>query len=128
MPHAIGTKIEGIKNLGMEYPLDFTYTISVDREPTYETPISGNLDRVEGEVPVRVNKTSINITADLVGEKLDPFLKITGQRADLTVKLSDIGFAEDFTDNNLGEMQQFKLVGNLVYPEPIPEASTFGLP
>lgn len=121
VPHAVGTKIEGVKNLGMEYPIDFTYTISVDREPTYEIPVSGNLDKSEGEVPVRVNKTSINITADLVGEKLDPFLKITGQRADLTVKLSDIGFTEDFTDNNLGEMQQFKLVGNLVYPEPIPE-------
>ena len=104
----------------MEYPLDFTYTISVDRDPTYHVLQSGNIGD-DGEIPVRVNKTSIDITADIMGEKLDPYLKITGQRADLTVRLSDIGFETGFTDNNKGELVEFRLIGNLVYPEPIPE-------
>ena len=120
VPHAVGTKIEGIQNLGMEHPIDFNYTISVEREPTYEIPVSGNLD-LNGEVPVRVNKTAIDVTAEIIGEKLDPYLKITGQRAELTIKMSDIGFDKSFTDNNLGQMREFKLVGNLVYPEPIPQ-------
>lgn len=120
VPHSVGTKLEGIENIGMEYPLDFTYSISVDRSPTYHIPESGVIGD-DGEIPVRVNKTSIDITADIMGEKLDPYLKITGQRADLVVRLSDIGFETGFTDNNKGEIGEFRLVGNLVYPEPIPE-------
>lgn len=120
VPHAIGTQLDGIQNIGMEYPLDFTYTISVDRDPVYHIPQSGSIGD-DGEIPVRVNKTSIDITADIMGEKLDPYLKITGQRADLTVRLSDIGFETGFTDNNQGELGEFRLIGNLVYPEPIPE-------
>ena len=120
VPHAVGTKIEGIKNIGMEYPLDFTYTVSTDRSPTYEMDISGYLGD-GGEVPVRVNKESIDITAQVMGEKLDPYLQITGQRADLNVKLSDIGFSEEFTDNNQGLLGEFRLIGNVVYPEKTPE-------
>lgn len=120
VPHALGTKIKGVENLGMEHPVDFTYAINVSRDPTYEVPLSGNLDE-GGEVPVRVNKTSIDITAEIIGEKLDPYLKITGQRAELTIGLGDIGFSKSFLDNNQGELREFKLVGNLVYPEPIPE-------
>jgi len=120
VPHSIGTKIQGIENIGMEYPLEFTYTISVDREPTYSIPESGTIGD-DGEIPTRVSKDAIDITAEIMGEKLDPYLKITGQRADLTVKLSDIGFESGFTDNNFHELGEFKLIGNLVYPEPVPE-------
>lgn len=120
IPHALGTKIKGVENLGMEHPVDFTYAINVNREPAYEMPLMGNLSE-DGEVPTRVNKTSIDITAEIIGEKLDPYLKITGQRAELTIGLGDIGFSESFLDNNQGELREFKLVGNLVYPEPIPE-------
>jgi hypothetical protein len=120
IPHGLTSKIEGIENVGMEYPLEFNYSISVDREPAYELPLSGKLSE-NGEVPTRVNKKSIDVTAEVVGEKLDPFLKITGQRAELKISLNDLGFSKDFTDNNLGEMREFKLVGNLVYPEPIPQ-------
>jgi hypothetical protein len=116
VPHAVGTKIEGIENIGMEYPLDFTYTVSVERVPTYEIDASGNMGE-GGEVPVRVNKQSIDITAQIMGEKLDPYLQITGQRADLNVKLSDIGFSKEFTDNNQGLLGEFRLIGNVVYPE-----------
>lgn len=127
VPHSLSTQIEGIENIGMEYPLDFTYSINVEREPTYVIPESGNIGD-DGEVPVRVSKKSIDITAQIMGEKLDPFLKITGQRADLTVRLSDIGFETGFSDNNQGELAQFKLIGNLVYPEPVPEiAKSYGV-
>ncbi len=116
VPHAVGTKIDGIKNIGMEFPLDFTYTVEAERLPTYEMDISGNIGE-GGEVPVRVNKQAIDITAQIMGEKLDPYLQITGQRADLNVKLSDIGFSEEFTDNNQGLLGEFRLIGNVVYPE-----------
>ena len=52
-----------------------------------------------------------------MGEKLDPYLQITGQRADLNVKLSDIGFSKEFTDNNPRLLGEFRLIGNVVYPE-----------
>jgi hypothetical protein len=127
IPHALGSKIEGAENVGMEHPIDFSYTITVDREPTYEVPLSGNLDE-SGEVPVRVNKTSIDVTAEIIGEKLDPYLQITGQRAEIHVTLGDIGFSKDFTDNNIGEMREFRLVGNLTYPEPVsPELISYGV-
>jgi hypothetical protein len=116
VPHAVGTQIDGIKNIGMEFPLDFTYTVSTERLPTYEMDTSGNLGE-GGEVPVRVNKQSIDITAQIMGEKLDPYLQITGQRADLNVRLSDIGFSKEFTDNNQGLLGEFRLIGNVVYPE-----------
>lgn len=116
VPHAVGTQIDGIKNIGMEFPLDFTYTVTSERLPTYEMDASGNLGP-GGEVPVRVNKQAIDITAQIMGEKLDPYLQITGQRADLNVKLSDIGFSKEFTDNNQGLLGEFRLIGNVVYPE-----------
>ena len=110
VPHAINTKIEGSSDVGISYPLDFSYSISASRNPCFEVPLSGNQD-AGGEVPVRVTKEAINITASIQGEKLDPYLKITGQRADLNVKLSDIGFNTGFTDNKFGVLKEFKLYG-----------------
>ena len=43
VPHAVGTQIDGIKNIGMEFPLDFTYTVKAERLPTYEMDPSGNI-------------------------------------------------------------------------------------
>ena len=83
-------------------------------------PIEGNEDEF-GELPVRVTKENVDVEVRIDGEKLDPYLKITGQRAEISVSLADIGFSEEFSDNNFGELKNFNLVGNLVYPEPIPE-------
>jgi len=120
VPHAINTKLKGTEDVGIKYPLDFNYTISCQRNPGYEVPLSGEKDPL-GEIPVRVTKESIDITARIQGEKLDPYLKIEGKRADLTVELSDIGFSKEFTDNNFGKLKEFKLVGSLTYPQPVPE-------
>ena len=57
----------------------------------------------------------------LQGEKLDPFLKLTGQRADVTIKLSDLGFEESYSDNNFGELKEFRLLGNLILPDEVPQ-------
>ena len=120
IPHAINTKILGVDGIGIEYPLNFSYSIMANRAPEIPVPISGYSDS-EGELPVRVSKNEIDISVQIQGEKLDPFLKITGQRADVTVKLSDIGFDKDFLDNNMGELKEFKLLGNLVLPDEVPE-------
>ena len=110
VPHAINTKIEGSSDAGISYPLNFSYNIAATRNPSFEVPLSGSAG-TDGEVPVRVTKESIDITASINGEKLDPYLKITGKRADLNVKLSDIGFNTGFTDNKFGKLKDFKLYG-----------------
>ena len=119
VPHAINTKIGGIKDAGIEYPLNFSYNIAATRNPSFQVPVSGNDDPL-GDVPARVTKEAITITAKIQGEKLDPHLKITGKRADLTVELSDIGFSKEFTDNNFGLLKKFHLEGELVLPQPQP--------
>ena len=55
----------------MEFPLDFTYTVTSERLPTYEMDASGNLG-TGGEVPVRVNKQAIDITAQIMGDNWHP--------------------------------------------------------
>jgi hypothetical protein len=120
VPHAMNTKIYGANSVGIQYPLSFSYSIYANQIPEIPVPISGYADD-DGELPVRVAKNEVDITIDLEGEKLDPFLKITGQRADVTISLSDIGFDENFTDNNFGKLKEFKLAGNLVLPDAVPE-------
>ena len=121
VPHAMNTKVYGANGIGIDYPLNFNYTISANRYPELNVPIDGFIDD-EGELPNRVAKNEIDITISIEGEKLDPFLKITGQRADITILLSDIGFEEEFTDNNFGKLNEFKLAGNLVLPVVVPAA------
>lgn len=127
VPHAMNTRIYGANSVGINYPLAFDYNISANRVPEIPVPISGYLDD-DGELPTRVCKNEIDITVSIEGEKLDPFLKITGQRADVTIKLSDIGFEEEFTDNNYGELKEFKLAGKLTLPEEVPaELEQYGV-
>jgi len=128
VPHAMNTKIHGTNGIGIDYPLNFNYNISTNRYPELNVPISGFQDE-DGELPTRVTKNEIDITISIEGEKLDPFLKITGQRADITVSLSDIGFsAEDYPDNHYGNLKDFKLAGNLVLPEAVPtELQQYGV-
>ena len=127
VPHAMNTKVYGANGIGIEYPLSFSYNISANRYPELNVPISGFMDD-DGELPTRVTKNEIDITISIEGEKLDPFLKITGQRADITILLSDIGFEEEFTDNNYGKLNEFKLAGNLVLPDVVPaELEQYGV-
>jgi len=110
VPSAVNTKVEGSEDAGISYPISFSYTINAQRKPSFQLPVSGNKDP-NGELPARVTKEAINITAKINGEKLDTFLKITGKRADLNIKLSDIGFNKAFTDSNFGVLKEFKLYG-----------------
>jgi hypothetical protein len=127
VPHAINTKLIGASGIGIDYPLNFEYSISSNRSPEIPVPISGKIDE-EGEVPTRVTKDQIEISIRIQGEKLDPFLKISGQRASVVVELSDIGFNKDFTDNNAGLLKKFALAGSLVYPElPSQELRDYGV-
>jgi len=127
VPHAINTKVEGASDVGIEYPLNFTYKITSRRNPEVPVPLSGKMDD-DGELPVRVTKEDIDISIRIEGEKLDPFLKISGQRADVTVSLSDIGFSKEFTDNNQGLMKEFRLAGSLVHPDlPSQELKDYGV-
>ena len=110
VPHAVNTKINGSNDVGISYPLDFSYSISAARNPSFELPLSGNQD-TGGEVPTRVTKEAINITAKIRGERLDPYLTITGKRANLNIQLKDLGFETGFTDNNIGTLKEFSLYG-----------------
>lgn len=127
VPHAMNTKVYGANGIGIDYPLNFNYTITANRYPEIPIPVSGFIDE-DGELPARVTKNEIDITISIEGEKLDPFLKITGQRADITISLSDIGFEKDFTDNNYGKLNEFKLAGNLILPDAVPaELEQYGV-
>lgn len=127
VPHAMNTKVYGANGIGIDYPLNFSYNITSNRYPELNVPISGFIDD-DGELPTRVTKNEIDITISIEGEKLDPFLKITGQRADITILLSDIGFEEEFTDNNYGKLNEFKLAGNLILPDAVPaELEQYGV-
>lgn len=120
VPHGLRTEILGADGIGIQYPLSFDYNIRSNRIPEIPVPITGYFDE-DGELPSRVTKNEIDISIQIQGEKLDPFLKITGQRADVTIKLSDIGFNKSFSDNNYGQLKEFRLLGNLVLPEEVPE-------
>ncbi len=120
VPHSVTTQIEGVQSVGIEHPLSFDYSIRANRVPEIPLPISGYIDE-DGELPTRVAKNEVDITINLEGEKLNPFLQITGQRADVTIKLSDLGFSKEFTDNNEGVMKEFRLAGSLVLPDAVPE-------
>jgi len=127
VPHAINTKILGASDVGIEYPLDFSYSITSTRNPEVPIPLSGKMSE-EGELPIRVTKEAIDISIRIRGEKLDPFLKISGQRANVTVQLSDIGFSKEFTDNNQGLLKEFRLAGSLVHPDlPSQELKDYGV-
>lgn len=127
VPHAINTKIEGASGVGIEYPLNFEYSISSNRSPELTVPVSGRMDE-GGETPYRVTKDQIDISIRIEGEKLDPFLQITGQRVSIVVSLSDLGFSKDFTDNNAGQLNQFALAGSLSHPElPSQELKDYGV-
>lgn len=127
VPHAINTKLVGTSGVGIDYPLNFEYSIYANRNPEVPVPIDGKEDQ-DGEIPVRVTKDEIEISIRVQGEKLDPFLKISGQRANVIVKLSDIGFSKEFTDNNEGLLKEFALAGSLVYPDlPSEELRDYGV-
>jgi hypothetical protein len=127
VPHAINTKLVGASGVGINYPLNFEYSIYANRNPEVPVPISGKYGQ-DGEIPVRVTKDEIEISIRVQGEKLDPFLKISGQRANVIVKLSDIGFSKEFTDNNEGLLKEFALAGSLVYPDlPSQELRDYGV-
>jgi hypothetical protein len=127
VPHAINTKLVGASGVGINYPLNFEYSIYANRNPEVPVPISGKHGQ-DGEIPVRVTKDEIEISIRVQGEKLDPFLKISGQRANVIVKLSDIGFSKEFTDNNEGLLKEFALAGSLVYPDlPSQELRDYGV-
>lgn len=112
IPHAVKTKVVGSESAGMQFPLGFSYRITAARNPDVYLPVSGVNDEY-GEVPDRVTKENIEVVVQLEGERLDPFLTISGQRADISIKLSDLGFEREFTDNNTGVMKEFKLAGSL---------------
>lgn len=127
VPHAVNTKLIGASGVGIDYPLNFDYSIYASRSPEVPVPIDGK-DDLDGEIPVRVTKDQIEISIRLQGEKLDPFLKISGQRANVVVELSDIGFSKEFTDNNAGMLKRFALAGSLIYPElPSQELKDYGV-
>jgi hypothetical protein len=119
VPHAMNTKIYGSNGVGIDYPLSFDYSISARREAEVPVPLSG-LIAEDGELPTRVCKNEIDISVTIEGEKLDPFLKISGQRADVRIVLSDIGFDESFSDNNYNKLNEFRLNGSLFIPEAVP--------
>ena len=112
VPHGMTTNVDGLSDVGIKYPLGFSYSIAATRNTVFELPISGNLDE-SGEIPTRVSKENIVISANIQGNNLSPYLKITGKRADLTINLQDIGFSKEFTDNNFGKLNEFKIYGVL---------------
>jgi len=109
LPHAVGTEISGIEGVGMDSLTSFNYSISCERGYDFEIPTGGNAD-LKGEVPVRASKKNTEIECSLEGNNLNPYLKLSGERAQITVLVKDMGF-KGFPDESFGTLSQFSIYG-----------------
>lgn len=109
LPHAVGTKVSGLNYVGMDSITAFSYSINCSRSYGFEIPTGGNSSE-SGIVPVRGSKKEIDINCRLMGNNLNPYLTLSGKRAEIKVNVEDIGF-KGFSDQSSGLLHQFDAYG-----------------
>lgn len=111
IPHGETSQIVGHSPLGLNHPISFSYSMSVQRNPVFLSPTG--IDHEEGRVPVRVTKSNTNIQLTIDGDNLDPNILsegFNGKRANITAELSDLNYS-GFSDNSNGLMNKFSCSG-----------------
>jgi len=110
--HGQTSEILGANQAGIDHPIAFNYSISVNRTPRFESPRSNSADTV-GLVPTRVSKKSTNISMSINGEHLDPAMLsdgYNGKRCNINVSVKDLNY-NGATDNSNGLIQAFQCSG-----------------
>lgn len=96
LPHGIKSKVSGTSELGLQHPIEFSYSFSISRVPKFECPVGKAEDSTDGEFPVRVHKGAIEIETSIKGEDLNPYLDINGKDAIITAELYDMTFLKNY--------------------------------
>ena len=109
LPHSVGTQVSGLNYVGMDSITAFSYSIDCARSYGFEMPTGGNSSE-SGTVPVRGSKKEIDINCRLMGNNLNPYLTLSGKRAQIKVNVEDIGFKK-FTDQSSALLHQFETYG-----------------
>jgi hypothetical protein len=116
LPHGLKSRVSGTSELGLLYPVGFSYNLNISRQPKLECPIVRADESTEGESPTRVHKSSIEITANIEGEDLDVFLDINGKDAKIQADLYDLSLLKNYivTYENLttGGIEKTELKAN----------------
>lgn len=113
IPHGQYSSIINTQSeIGIEHPVSFSYSISIERSPRYSAPdINSTPDF--GLLPDRVSKKKTQISMSIGGESIDPNLiehGMGGKRANLSVNLRDLSYS-DFEDNSNGLLHTFTCSG-----------------
>lgn len=112
IPHGRYTSLIGTSDLGIDNPVKFDYTISVNREARFIAP-TGSSYESNGSTPVRVSKKGTTINMKINGENIDPNILengFNGKRANLKVYLKDLSYSS-FEDNSNGLLNTFECSG-----------------
>lgn len=113
IPHSQNSSIVGVTNLGMNHPTSFSYNISVQRNPKYDTTnINNNNDN--NLVPSRVTRERCDINMSINGEGFDPDLLsdgLNGKSANISVTLKDLSYDSTASDNKQGILNTFHCSG-----------------
>ena len=112
IPHGRYTSLIGTSELGIDNPVKFDYTISVNREARFIAP-TGSSYESNGSTPVRVSKKGTTINMKINGENIDPNILengFNGKRANLKVYLKDLSYSS-FEDNSNGLLNTFECSG-----------------
>ena len=116
VPHGMHSQLIGTMDGGIENPVSFTYSMTVNRTPRYVVGTGNHKDTFElgnGLVPARVTKDFTTISMSINGESIDPKILehgFGGKRANLTAELRDLSYSS-FEDNSSGLLQTFHCSG-----------------
>lgn len=112
LPHGARTNIVGKEDAGMTTNLSFDYTINSNR--SYEFHLeTGGANGPSGELPVRSTKEEIVKALRIEGENINPYLTLSGKRANLKIELEDIGFT-NFEHDSQGKLNSLEVYGPIV--------------
>jgi len=112
LPHGARTNIVGKEGVGMTTNLSFDYTINSSRNYDFNIE-TGGANGLEGELPVRATKEETVTALRIEGENINPYLTLSGKRANLKIQLEDIGFT-NFEHDSRGKLNSFEVYGPIV--------------
>jgi hypothetical protein len=116
IPHAVGTELSGLGSLGIDKAVSFDYSINCQRSYGFEMPATGksvtssNFENLTGVVPTRGAKNAIEIEASIEGNRINPYLSISGTRGHINISVQDMGFV-NYPDENFGKLKEFNIYG-----------------
>ena len=100
IPHGSTSQILGFSSLGLDHPVSFSYSITVENEPQYGIPPTSLYKTNSSEdsltVPIKIRKKATTISMSLQGDNLDPNILedgFGGKKAKIDVELHDLSYS-----------------------------------